>query len=361
MAQKTSKLLGFTRKRFDENLGLGLDAPFSQHSKQSTGSSYISGSFFAGARDFRVQGGEFYHIEKQYVTLGQNVDSAQAASDILICPVPSQYFVGRKDILSQLSRVFSAPVATLYCAKKEELQNFIKHHMKWCNPITLDATSATALEKTFAEEVKNSQSIFLDTVLVLENTDPSVTIQDYLPGWLYVPILITSTSQNISNKAFSVNFQLFDSANQKEIKELAEEIKKVLQPQQHIVTLVASGGTGKTQVVLKFVSENSFRFSNVWFFDATSDTTLVDNFRQLGRAAGVGEQVEDVKNFLVRSHQNWLCIFDNADEISLKSYIPICNHGNVIVTSRLKESEQLASPGGNMNFGDIDRNNAIDF
>lgn len=103
------------------------------------------------------------------------------------------------------------------------------------------------------------------------------------------------------------------------------------------------------------------RFSNIWFFDATSDATLFANFKELGKAIGCGEDVKNVRNFLGRSHHNWLCIFDNADDrkVDLENYIPRCNHGNIIVTSRLAELSQINSPGCYIEFGDLDEKSAI--
>ncbi|KIK56682.1 hypothetical protein GYMLUDRAFT_247705 [Collybiopsis luxurians FD-317 M1] len=131
--------------------------------------------------------------------------------------------------------------------------------------------------------------------------------------------------------------------------------------QQKVVPLVASGGTGKTQVVLKFVAENQSRFSNIWFFNATSDVTLTANLKELGKALGIGEETEEVKKYLARNQENWLCIFDNADDdqLYIKDYIPSCNHGNIIITSRLKDTAQMASPGVDINFGDLAKDDAI--
>ncbi|KAE9387059.1 hypothetical protein BT96DRAFT_736383, partial [Gymnopus androsaceus JB14] len=58
----------------------------------------------------------------------------------------------------------------------------------------------------------------------------------------------------------------------------------------------------------------------------------------------------------------WLRIFDNADdrEVFLNEYIPVFSHGNVIVTSRLTETVQMASPGYHLAFGDLSKENAVD-
>ncbi|KAE9385311.1 TPR-like protein, partial [Gymnopus androsaceus JB14] len=103
-------------------------------------------------------------------------------------------------------------------------------------------------------------------------------------------------------------------------------------------------------------------YSNVWFFDASSHDTLTANFKELGKAAGISEDVKNVRDFLARMHQNWLCIFDNADDetVFLKDYIPICNHGNVIVTSRLSETSQMASPGCQIDLMDLTKESAME-
>ncbi len=46
------------------------------------------------------------------------------------------------------------------------------------------------------------------------------------------------------------------------------------------------------------------RFMHVWFFDATSDATLAADFKKLGKAAGIDESVNDVRDFLGRMQED---------------------------------------------------------
>lgn len=87
----------------------------------------------------------------------------------------------------------------------------------------------------------------------------------------------------------------------------------------------------------------------------------MENFKELGNAIGCGGDINNVCNFLATNHYNWMCIFDNADDrnMVLENYIPRCDHGNIIITSRLTEVSQLNSPGCHIKFGDLDKNNAI--
>ncbi len=100
---------------------------------------------------------------------------------------------------------------------------------------------------------------------------------------------------------------------------------------------------------------------HVWFLDATSDATLVADFKKLGKAAGIGESVNDIQDFLGRIQENWLLIFDNADnpKIELSKYIPRCNHGNIIIISRLTEVNQMTSPSAHLDFSDLEQSEAI--
>ena len=52
--------------------------------------------------------------------------------------------------------------------------------------------------------------------------------------------------------------------------------------------------------------------------------------------------LEDVMSWLVRQSKQWLLIIDNADDakIDYSKYFPPCNHGNVIITTRIPELEE---------------------
>ncbi|KAJ7869890.1 hypothetical protein B0H14DRAFT_3577482 [Mycena olivaceomarginata] len=49
-----------------------------------------------------------------------------------------------------------------------------------------------------------------------------------------------------------------------------------------------------------------------------------------------GNTPQDALNWLQRKHNQWLLLFDNADdpEIDLNPFLPQCEHGNIIITSR---------------------------
>jgi len=55
-----------------------------------------------------------------------SIPSSPLKLDVLACPTPSQYFTGRESILRQLSRMFSAPVVTLFSENTGELAAFVR-------------------------------------------------------------------------------------------------------------------------------------------------------------------------------------------------------------------------------------------
>ncbi|KAF9063434.1 hypothetical protein BDP27DRAFT_1451247 [Rhodocollybia butyracea] len=323
---------------------------------------------FSHASNFRIDGQPTF-IVYQGSPQDPNHDNVQiSVSDVLKCPSPSQYFVGRADTLSKLAKVFSAPVVTVFDPDPDSLARFVRSFSRRPT-IYIDATSEEALTNVLAEHPQDFESIYSDTILVLENAwenvYTSLVLGDHFPVCLQCPILATSTDSNISNIAssFAHAFQLpQNSSNKSAMAKCWTEIQRALMPGQRIVSLVASGGTGKTQTVSKFIQDNSSRFANIWFFDATSKETLTSDFKELAKAAGVGDQIKDIRNFLARTHQNWMCIFDSADDeqLYLKDYLPICAHGNIIITSRLVRTSEMDSPGCHIGFFDLNRDDAIE-
>ncbi|KAK0215325.1 hypothetical protein EDD85DRAFT_445363 [Armillaria nabsnona] len=263
--------------------------------------------------------------------------------------------------------MLAMPVVTLFSTNSNVLSDFIHSfdHSSRFTTIILDASSVEALSmglKLMVHSIKANNSAHQPLLLVLENADPSLKLDQYFPHSFHNPILMTSTNQAVSCLASpACKFELPDSMDQQAADSLHRSIERAFASLQHIVTIVARGGTGKTQLVLNFVSKDTFRFIHVWFFDATSDATLAADFKKLGKAAGVGESVNDVQDFLRRMQEDWLLIFDNADDpkVELSKYIPQCNHGSIIITSRLTEVNQMASPGAHLDFYDLEQREAV--
>ncbi|KAJ7761741.1 hypothetical protein B0H16DRAFT_1414835 [Mycena metata] len=105
--------------------------------------------------------------------------------------------------------------------------------------------------------------------------------------------------------------------------------------QQHIYVLHGLGGTGKTQIALRFIQDFSY-FINVFFLDASTIETIDTGFKNIARLRNTGNSSNDALTWLISKREDWLVFFDNADDpkLDLSRFLPACNHGNIIITTR---------------------------
>ncbi|KAE9385309.1 hypothetical protein BT96DRAFT_1026627 [Gymnopus androsaceus JB14] len=191
---------------------------------------------FAGASNFEMKnpifttGNVTYHGAPQAANHGH---ASISVSNVLLCPPPSKYFVGREDTLEKLSKIFSAPVVTVWSTNIDVLKDFVRHRLKYSS-IFLDASSSQALDKSIAENI--TQVTSGNTLLVLQN--PSAPVEEYLDRLPYAPVLAITTQ---SSGESSTAFQFPDYASQQEVNQLLHSIENALDPGQQVVTLIANG------------------------------------------------------------------------------------------------------------------------
>lgn len=102
------------------------------------------------------------------------------------------------------------------------------------------------------------------------------------------------------------------------------------------------GGVGKTQLAARFARMNRDEYEVVWWIRAETETTLIDDYCELGvvlglLAAGEAFDLGAAKKVLrwLESNSGWLLIFDNAtDPRPLAPLIPEGPAGHVLITSR---------------------------
>ncbi|KAJ7040191.1 hypothetical protein C8F04DRAFT_266505 [Mycena alexandri] len=104
---------------------------------------------------------------------------------------------------------------------------------------------------------------------------------------------------------------------------------------QLIYVLHGLGGAGKTQIALKFIQGSSASFSDTFFVDASTLNTIETALKNIAVFKSVGDSIQDALKWL-QSKKGWLLFFDNADDpkINLNLFLPQCDHGNIIITSR---------------------------
>ncbi|KAJ7862029.1 hypothetical protein B0H14DRAFT_517745 [Mycena olivaceomarginata] len=132
----------------------------------------------------------------------------------------------------------------------------------------------------------------------------------------------------------------------------------------HVYVLYGLGGSGKTQIALKFLdlaNKPNPRFTKQFFIDASSLQTLITAFKNIAISLEIGTTFEEASLWLASQIEEWILLFDNADDpaIDLFHFFPKCTHGNIIITSR---NPQLVThaPRSHSKVGDMDETNAID-
>ncbi|KAJ7921544.1 P-loop containing nucleoside triphosphate hydrolase protein, partial [Mycena leptocephala] len=104
---------------------------------------------------------------------------------------------------------------------------------------------------------------------------------------------------------------------------------------QHIYVLYGLGGAGKTQIGLKFIEESS-HFTDRVFVDASTTETIDMGLKTIATTREIGGSSQDALKWFTAKQEPWLLFFDNADDpqINLNRFLPKCNHGNIVITSR---------------------------
>ncbi|KAJ7827164.1 hypothetical protein B0H14DRAFT_2517149 [Mycena olivaceomarginata] len=133
----------------------------------------------------------------------------------------------------------------------------------------------------------------------------------------------------------------------------------------HVYVLHGLGGSGKTQIALKFLTmtnkPSTPRFTRQFFIDASSLQTLDTAFKNIAIVHKIGNSLQDALLWLTTQIEEWMLLFDNADDpkIDLFPFFPRCTHGNIIITSR-NPRMTIHGPTSHSKVGDMDEADAID-
>ena len=95
--------------------------------------------------------------------------------------------------------------------------------------------------------------------------------------------------------------------------------------------------------------------------DASNVTSIESGLADIGLNAG--PEKADAKatlNLLSRTEEEWLLLFDNADDphLNLRPYIPSCAHGNILITTRNCTSI-IHAPGANCDVSEMQNDEAV--
>ncbi|MFJ4682672.1 FxSxx-COOH system tetratricopeptide repeat protein [Streptomyces sp. NPDC088789] len=118
------------------------------------------------------------------------------------------------------------------------------------------------------------------------------------------------------------------------------------------------GGVGKSQLALEYIYTHQHEYNVICWIPAERESlilaTLATLAAQMGVAPLAGDSVPSANTAVpavleaLRTgapYDNWLLVFDNAEDIEkVRSYFPANGPGKVIVTSRNRGWERVASP-----------------
>jgi hypothetical protein len=124
------------------------------------------------------------------------------------------------------------------------------------------------------------------------------------------------------------------------------------------------GGCGKTQLALKYIEDHRSEYRTILWIDAKDETTTLSSFErctydlQLRLESGRTQSSKLGDHPAIRAvfhwlesqdeiEEEWLLIFDNADDVKwgLKEVIPKGSHGTVILTSQDNKCRQMIRGG----------------
>jgi hypothetical protein len=82
----------------------------------------------------------------------------------------------------------------------------------------------------------------------------------------------------------------------------------------------------------------------VFFVDASTVETITADLRSIAVTKEIGNSANDALTCLSRKREEWLLLFNNADDtmLDLRDYFPRCPHGNILITSRNHDIRQHA-------------------
>ena len=136
-----------------------------------------------------------------------------------------------------------------------------------------------------------------------------------------------------------------------------------------VFVLHGRGGIGKIQLALEFARKYQKAFSSIFWLDGSSHDAIRQSIagimpviqiseaaRNLKRATGELDAVMDevLRLFSLPTNKKRLMVIDNFDRVyplaghdpeafDVERFFPEVDHGSILITSRLKELEQLGS------------------
>jgi len=115
------------------------------------------------------------------------------------------------------------------------------------------------------------------------------------------------------------------------------------------VAVCGLGGIGKTQTAIEYAYRYQSEYEFIFWVKADSEDSIISSYVDIAKLLNLPVKNDSDQNNIIsavlnwfRIHQNWLLVFDNADDISfVKNYLPPNPTGHILLTSRLRVFDTL--------------------
>ncbi|KAL8996607.1 MAG: hypothetical protein Q9188_006530 [Gyalolechia gomerana] len=136
--------------------------------------------------------------------------------------------------------------------------------------------------------------------------------------------------------------------------------KTNIQRQQKRFVIHGLGGSGKTQVCLKFAEDHREEFWGIFWLDASSAESLERGYLRVAEVCGLEARVSVVQRWLSNISEPWALVLDNADDprLDISRYFPVGNRGVVLITTRNPDCK-LYSTVGSYELGGMATDEAV--
>ncbi|KAI0122394.1 hypothetical protein F4814DRAFT_458068 [Daldinia grandis] len=107
------------------------------------------------------------------------------------------------------------------------------------------------------------------------------------------------------------------------------------------------GGSGKTELTLKYAEMHRNDYWGVFFIDGSSRDRVFSSYAEIAAIGGVGPNEKAAKNWLTTRTLPWLLIIDNVDEeeVQLEDMVPPGEKGCILITSRNPAHKRYGTVG----------------
>ncbi|KAE9397804.1 hypothetical protein BT96DRAFT_1020591 [Gymnopus androsaceus JB14] len=166
----------------------------------------------------------------------------------------------------------------------------------------------------------STMNITYNTISHQDGNPTTVVPSGYVEGMTHCP---TSTAFFTGRDDALQNLATFFSVNES---------------RRSIFLLHGLGGAGKTQCALEFIRRFKGRFTQIYFISAHSEELIKASFYDIAvlNNPNAPQSWESGHRWLASHEEDWLILLDNADDpkINFGQFLPPCDHGNIIITSR---------------------------